>query len=132
MVTRLELEDIVRGARSATGIPGVAAGGLADGATAGVAEGGLELGREDPVGPETPFRVASISKPFTASLALASGAVDPQLEAWLSHTAGLCPESATPLPEAAQGLWSYSNAGYWAAGAAAARAAGRSFEDAMA
>jgi CubicO group peptidase (beta-lactamase class C family) len=132
MVARLELEEVVRDARARTGVPGVAAGVFADGEVAVVADGVLELGRADRVRVETPFRVASVSKPFTASLAVSSVAdVDDRLAALLSHTAGLCPESATPLPEAAQGLFSYSNAGYWAAGEIAARAAGRSFEAAM-
>jgi CubicO group peptidase (beta-lactamase class C family) len=132
MVTPLELDVVVREARVRTGVPGVAAGVFADGEVTVVADGELELGRADPVLPETPFRVASVSKPFTASLAVSSvGDVDERLAALLSHTAGLCPESATQLPEAAQGLFSYSNAGYWAAGEIAARAAGTSFEAAM-
>src|SRR5213594_1374760 len=117
MVRRFELEEIVRDARSRTGVPAAAAGVWMDGNVTSVADGVLELGRDDPVGVETPFRVASISKPFTASLAVSTlGDVDDRLAALLSHTAGLCPESATPLPEGAQGLFSYSNAGYWAAG----------------
>jgi CubicO group peptidase (beta-lactamase class C family) len=131
MVTRSELEEIIRGARARTGVPGVAAGVFADGEVTTVAEGVLELGRGEPVQVGTPFRIASISKPFTASLAVSSVAVDDRLAALLSHTAGLCPESATPLPDEAQGLFSYSNAGYWAAGEAAARAAGTSFDAAM-
>src|SRR5262245_39711359 len=132
MVTRFELEEIVRGARARTGVPGVACGLLAGEETLAAADGVLELGRDEPVGVDTPFRVASVSKPFTASLAAASLDVDAGLAALLSHTAGLCPESATPLPAGALGLWSYSNAGYWAAGAAVVSAAGTSFEDAMA
>lgn len=131
MVTRFELDEIVRDARARTGVPGVAAGLFVDGETAVVADGVLELGRDEPVREATPFRVASVSKPFTATLALAAGAVDERVAALLSHTAGLCPESETPLPEGARGLFSYSNAGYWAAGAAAARAAGAPFEEAM-
>jgi CubicO group peptidase (beta-lactamase class C family) len=131
MVTRSELEEIVRGARARTGVPGVAAGVFEDGRVTAVADGVLELGRTEPVQVETPFRIASISKPFTASLAVSSADVDDRLAALLSHTAGLCPESPTPLPDAAQGLFSYSNAGYWAAGEAAAQAAGTSFDAAM-
>jgi CubicO group peptidase (beta-lactamase class C family) len=80
---------------------------------------------------ETPFRVASISKPFTASLALLCLPLDERLAALLSHTAGLRPESAAPLPSEARGLFSYSNAAYWQAGEACARACGGSFERAM-
>src|SRR5438132_9346369 len=111
MVRRFELEEIVRDARSRTGVPGVAAGTLSDGNVLSVADGVLELGRDDPVAIETPFRVASISKPFTASLAVSTLDVDDRVAALLSHTAGLCPESATPLPDGAQRLFSYSNAG---------------------
>src|SRR3954468_10824914 len=102
MVTRSELEEIVRGARSRTGIPGVAAALLQGEEALAVADGVLELGRDEPVAVETPFRIASISKPVTASLAVSLVDVDGSVGAWLSHTAGLCPESATPLPEGAQ------------------------------
>ena len=106
MVTRFELEEIVRDARARTGIPGVSAGVLTDGEVVVVADGVRELGRDEPVSPETPFRVASISKPFTASLAVSVLEVDDRLAALLSHTAGLRPEAAEPLPEAALGLFS--------------------------
>lgn len=131
MVPAFELEEIVRDARARTGVPGVAAGVLSDGRVSSVADGVLELGREDAVRADTPFRIASISKPFTASLALSCLPADTQLRAWLSHTSGLHTERAEPLPEAAQGLFSYSNAGYWAAGEAAATACGLPFDEAM-
>ena len=132
MIPAFELQEIVRESRVRTGVPGVAAGVLSDGATVLAADGVLELGRAEPVLPETPFRIASISKPFTASLALASLPLDETLRTRLSHTAGLRCESAEPLPEAAQGLFSYSNAGYWAVGEACAEGAGMAFERAMA
>jgi CubicO group peptidase (beta-lactamase class C family) len=132
MVPAFELEEVVRDARARTGVPGVAAGILAEGRVVSVADGVLELGREAAVQVDTPFRIASISKPFTASLALSCLPVGhAQLRGWLSHTAGLRCESAKPLPEPAQGLFSYSNAGYWAAGEASAAACGTSFEQAM-
>ncbi len=141
MVPAFELEEIVRDARARTGppsdgvsgdaVPGVAVGLHVDGQVVTSADGVLELGRAETVRPETPFRIASISKPFTASLALSCLPADAQLETWLSHTAGLRCERAEPLPEAAQGLFSYSNAGYWAAGEAAAAACGTSFAAAM-
>jgi CubicO group peptidase (beta-lactamase class C family) len=141
MVPAFELEEIVREARARTGVsgdavPGVAAGLYADGEVISAADGVLELGKADRVRPGTPFRIASISKPFTASLALAclpGRRTEPgaQLRAWLSHTAGLRSERAEPLPEAAQGLFSYSNAGYWAAGEAAAAACETTFDAAM-
>ena len=131
MVPAFELEEIVRDARARTGVPGVAAALRVDGQTVAVADGVLELGNDEPVRPETPFRIASISKPFTASLALSCLPAGGQLRAWLSHTAGLRCELAKPLPEAAQGLFSYSNAGYWAAGEASAEACELSFDAAM-
>jgi CubicO group peptidase (beta-lactamase class C family) len=118
------LGEVVRDARARTGVPAVAAGLLAGGR--------VELAADGPVGVETPFRIASITKWFTASLAAltidfdASGA-----RGWLSHTAGLRPESAEPLPEQCRGLWSYSNAGYWAVGEACAAATGVPFSEAM-
>jgi CubicO group peptidase (beta-lactamase class C family) len=136
MVPAFQLEEIVRDARARTGpagdaVPGVAAAVWVDGRVEACADGVLELGLDEPVRPETPFRVASISKPFTASLALSCLPPDEQLRGWLSHTAGLQPESAEPLPEEAQGLFSYSNAGYWAAGEASARACETTFAEAM-
>ena len=88
MVPAFELEEIVRDARARTGVPGVAAGVWRRAWTVRsvVADGVLELGKDEPVRPETPFRIASISKPFTASLALSCLPADTQLRAWLSHT----------------------------------------------
>jgi CubicO group peptidase (beta-lactamase class C family) len=127
MNTGIGLEEAVRDAHAATGVPGVAAGLLHGGETVVAAAGVLELGREEPVLAETPFRIASITKPFTATLCAASVGVDEQLETLLSHTAGLRPGSAEPLPLDAAGLWSYSNAGYWEA----ARRCGGPFDAAM-
>jgi CubicO group peptidase (beta-lactamase class C family) len=118
-----ELAEIVREARARTGVPAVAAGLSLDGSVELAADGSADV--------ETPFRIASISKWFTASLTAASGALDARTQALLSHTADLRSEVAQPLPEACRGLWSYSNAGFWAAGEACAAAAGASFSDAM-
>jgi CubicO group peptidase (beta-lactamase class C family) len=119
-----KLAEIVREARARTGVPAVACGLLAGEAVELVADGPVEV--------ETPFRIASITKWFTASLAALTLDLDePGPRAWLSHTAGFRPESREPLPEACQGLWSYSNAGYWAVGDACAAATGQSFSDAM-
>lgn len=117
------LGEIVREAWSRTGVPAVAAGLSVDGA--------VELASDGDCTPETPFRVASISKWFTASLVSACGALDDEARRWLSHTAGLRPEVAEPLPDVCQGLWSYANSGFWAAGDACAAAAGMPFADAM-
>ena len=117
------LAEIVREARSRTGVPAVAAGLL----TAGDAE----YATDGPVDIRTQFRIASITKWFTATLAASQPGFDAEQRALLSHTAGLRPESPEPLPEECRGLWSYSNAGYWAAGEACAAAAGASFSETM-
>src|SRR4051794_8233371 len=96
-----QLSEIVRDARSRTGVPAVAAGLLVDGS--------VELAADGPVDVDTPFRVASISKWFTASLVSACGALDDETRRWLSHTAGLRSEVEEPLPDVCQGLWSYAN-----------------------
>src|SRR6476620_9875053 len=117
---RFRLEEAVHEARERTGVPGVAAG-FSQGGESGFAAAGVRvLGEPKPVSTETPFRIASISKPFTATLASRCLELDDELCALLSHTAGLRCESAEPLPESCLGLWSYSNAGYWAVGARAA------------
>jgi CubicO group peptidase (beta-lactamase class C family) len=125
------LREIVRDARARTGVPGVAAGVLRDGAVETCADGVLQIGGDATVLPDSPFRIASISKPFTASLALSSLPLGGQLVGWLSHTAGYVCESESPLPSGAEGLFSYSNAGYWAAGREVSRVSGTSFEAAM-
>lgn len=131
MNTAFRLEEAVREARRRTRVPGVAAGLAVRGETAFAADGVLMLGAGEPVRAETPFRIASISKPFTATLAAECLELDADVRARLSHTAGLRCESPAPLPPGAQGLWSYSNAGYWDVGAACASAHGTSFEEAM-
>jgi CubicO group peptidase (beta-lactamase class C family) len=115
MKSRFFLDEAVRAAHGRTGVPGVSAALHADGETQVAAAGVRELGRDDPVAGDTPFRVASVTKSFTATLVAESGALDARRRALLSHTAGYRPESALPLPEACRGLWSYSNAGYWEA-----------------
>jgi len=118
-----QLGEIVREAWSRTGVPAVAAGLSVDGS--------VELAAAGACTAETAFRVASVSKWFTASLASACGVLDDATRRWLSHTAGLRSEVEAPLPEACQGLWSYANSGFWAAGERCAAAVGMSFADAM-
>ena len=67
---------------------------------------------------ERPFRIASITKSFTATAIFLAGLLDDRRRALLSHTAGYRPESTEPLPPECAGLWSYSNAGYWEAASA--------------
>jgi CubicO group peptidase (beta-lactamase class C family) len=128
MNTGFGLEKAVREAREKTCVPGVAAGLLRDGETVFAADGVLELGRNEAVRAETPFRIASITKSFTATLCAASVGLDERARALLSHTAGLRCESVEPLPQEAIGLWSYSNAGY----REAAASCGAPFDRAMA
>ena len=131
MVIAFELEEVVREARAKTGVPGVAAGVLVDGAVALAADGVLALGSAELVQADTSFRIASISKAFTAALCFRCVEPDERIRQLLSHTAGLRCDSPEPLPDEAQGLFSYSNAGYLEAGRAAAAACGTSFEAAM-
>jgi CubicO group peptidase (beta-lactamase class C family) len=131
MNTGFGLEEAVREARGRTHVPGVAAGLQVGGEKSLAADGVLALDGESPVHVDTPFRIASISKPFTATLAARSLQLDDEVCALLSHTAGLRCESDELLPESCRGLWSYSNAGYWAVGARAAEACGLSFSEAM-
>jgi CubicO group peptidase (beta-lactamase class C family) len=110
---------------------------------------------------DTAFRIASITKPFTATLALSLLALDAQAGTWpdvlvrhlLSHTSGYdcecgdlarfgdgddaLDQAVAELPSVRRWLppdtvWSYSNAGYWLAGALCARAFGGTYEDAVA
>jgi CubicO group peptidase (beta-lactamase class C family) len=123
------LAEIVRDARAATGVPAVSAGLLVN--------GGIELVADGPVDVDTPFRIASITKWFTASLAALT--LDLAEPAWegisarrlLSHTADLRPNRLEPLPKACRGLWSYSNSAFVLAGQACEAAAGVSYSDAV-
>jgi CubicO group peptidase (beta-lactamase class C family) len=108
------------------------------------------------------FRVASVTKPFTAALALELLDLEQTTTVWpadvrvrhlLSHTSGFDSEhgdlfrygdgddalgrAATELGEVRrfvgiEQVWSYSNAGYWLASWLAAERAGTTFEDALA
>jgi CubicO group peptidase (beta-lactamase class C family) len=125
-----QLAEIVRDARARTSVPAVAAGLL-------VGER-IELAADGPVETETPFRIASITKWFTASLAALlldldapSGSGGARAGRLLSHTADLRPNSRDLLPEPCRGLWSYSNAGFVLAGRECAAVAGTSFSEAV-
>ena len=123
------LSEIVREARERAGVPAVAAGLL-------VGER-VELAADGPVDVETRFRIASVTKWFTASLATLT--LDLDAPAWedatarqlLSHTADIRIDRLELLPEPCRGLWSYSNAAYVLAGRASEAAAGVSYSDAV-
>jgi CubicO group peptidase (beta-lactamase class C family) len=97
------LAEIVRRAQARTRVPAVAA--------ALHAGGGTELAGAH----ERAFRIASITKSFTATAISLAGLLDDRRRLLLSHSAGYRPERAEPLPAECAGLWSYSNAGYWEA-----------------
>jgi CubicO group peptidase (beta-lactamase class C family) len=94
------LAEIVREAQSRTGVSVVAAALHVDGRTTFAGEH------------RRPFRIASITKSFTATALSVAGLLDDRRRALLSHTAGYRPEQPEPLPPECAGLWSYSNAGY--------------------
>jgi len=104
------LAEIVRAARTRADVPAVVAGLLCDGRVELAADGDAKV--------DTPFRIASITKSFTATAVSLSGLLDDRRRGLLSHTAGCRPESLEPLPPECTGLWSYSNAGYQEAAAA--------------
>jgi len=135
-IPRGGLAEIVRDALARTGVPGAAAGLLVDREIELAAAGEVALGSGEAVGVETPFRIASVTKWFTASLATLCLDPDAPLAGssarrLLSHTADWRPESSEPLPEVARGLWSYSNAGYRTVGAACAEACGVEYSSAV-
>src|SRR5216117_2268560 len=65
-----KLAEVAAEARERWSVPGLAVGVLRDGEIVTAADGQRELGRPEPVTPETVFRIASITKPFTATLAM--------------------------------------------------------------
>jgi CubicO group peptidase (beta-lactamase class C family) len=124
------LAEIVREARARSGVPAVTAGLLVGERAEFAADGPVEI--------DTPFRIASITKWFTASLAALlldldapAGPGGESAGRLLSHTADLRQNSRQLLPEECRGLWSYSNAGFVFAGDACATAAGMSYSMAV-
>ncbi|WP_305783969.1 serine hydrolase domain-containing protein [Symbioplanes lichenis] len=148
----MELIDAVRGGAAAGIVLGVRRGDHVDVRVAGLrGPGGA------PLTADTPFPVASITKPATAALlhALhARGDLDLDARAWrdatwrelLRHTGGAgpgyeggierfgngdgAPAAYAEHPELIEWLgapWSYANPGYWLAGAHAAAVSGRPF-----
>src|SRR5439155_22640582 len=70
LVSAQRLAKAIAEARESWSVPGLAVGVLEAGAVISSADGMLELGRPEPVSPDTVFRIASITKPFTATLAM--------------------------------------------------------------
>jgi CubicO group peptidase (beta-lactamase class C family) len=104
-IPQKRLAEIVRQAQVRSGVPEAAVGLHVGGRTAFAGAR------------ERPFRIASITKSFTATAISLAGLLDESRRALLSHTAGYRPERPEPLPTECAGLWSYSNAGYWEAAA---------------
>ena len=123
-------------------------------AVVGVSIGGDEEVLAFGCGEDTRFRIASLTKPFTALLALELLGLEERTGVWapdvrirhlLSHTSGYDCEVADmsslervaeQLPRVrrwlgAEQVWSYSNAGYWLAGLLCAAADDTSYEDAL-
>jgi CubicO group peptidase (beta-lactamase class C family) len=162
------LDDACRESLERWGVPGAVVGALAAGEADVRSYGVTALAGGETVRPETTFRIASITKPFTATLALLlveDGllALDepvrtalPEghitLRHLLSHLGGFEGE-AGDLARFGDGddalggvvaelsgqrqvvppgtVWSYCNAGYWAAGFVCAEARGTTYEDAL-
>jgi len=110
-VSAQQLEQWVAEARQRWNVPGIAVGVLRTGEAVAVADGVASLDGEEPISPETVFRIASISKPFTATLAMTlvqdgllgldepppASPVDATLRQLLSHQGGLACEWHEPI-----------------------------------
>jgi CubicO group peptidase (beta-lactamase class C family) len=151
-VSSEELAALAGEARERWNVPAIAVGLL---------HGGVKVTAADGAAPDDVFRIASITKPFVATLAyqlLELDAPPPGTRVaatvgqLLSHQGGLTCEWPGPLEEfgdddeallrLAEGeprflpfapgeLFSYSNVGFWLVGAAIARASRTTFEHAM-
>jgi CubicO group peptidase (beta-lactamase class C family) len=65
-----QLAEWAAEARERWSVPGIAVGVFHEGETVAVADGVCAVGGDEQVSPETQFRIASITKPFTATLAM--------------------------------------------------------------
>src|SRR5881398_4078143 len=105
------LADWAAEARERWNVPGIAVGVWRDGETVSAADGLCELGRPETVSPDTVFQIASITKPFTATLAMTlvqdgllaldepppGTPVEATVRQLLSHQGGLATEWPEPL-----------------------------------
>src|SRR5215470_12747817 len=108
-----ELAELAAEVREQWNVPGLAVGVLRDGEVVMAADGQRELGRSEPVTAETVFRIASITKPFTATLAMTlvqegllaldepppGTRIEASVRQLLSHQAGLASEWPEPFDE---------------------------------
>jgi CubicO group peptidase (beta-lactamase class C family) len=106
-----QLEESLAPARERWGVPGLAVGVLEDGDVVTAADGLCELGSPEPVSPETVFRIASITKPFVATLAMSlvqdgllslderppGSTAEATVRQLLSNQGGLAPEWPVPF-----------------------------------
>ena len=113
-----KLAEVAAEARERWNVPGLAVGVLRDGEIVTAADGQQELGRPERVTPETVFRIASITKPFTATLAMTlvqegllaldepppGTHIEATVRQLLSHQAGLAAEWPEPLGLASTGF----------------------------
>jgi CubicO group peptidase (beta-lactamase class C family) len=100
-------------ARERWSLPALAVGVLRDGEVVTVAEGVCALGRDERVDVDSSFRIASITKPFVATLAMTlvqdgllaleeppqGSSVDATVRQLLSHQGGLASEWPAPVDE---------------------------------
>lgn len=106
-----QLDESVAPARERWSVPGLAMGFLADGDFVTAADGLCELGSSERVSPQTVFRIASITKPFVATLALTlvqdgllalderppGSTAEATVRQLLSNQGGLAPEWPRPF-----------------------------------
>jgi CubicO group peptidase (beta-lactamase class C family) len=105
-VSAQQLAEWAAEARERWSVPGIAVGVLYDAEVTTAADGVCELGRPEPVSAESLFRIASITKPFVATLAMtlvqdglldldkppADSAASATVRQLLSHQGGLATE----------------------------------------
>src|SRR5437763_896604 len=110
-VSAQQLEEWAAEARRRWSVPALAVGVLQKGAVVSAADGVLELGRPKAASPDTVFRIASITKPFTATLAMTlvedgllaldepppGAPVEATVRQLLSHHGGLASEWPEPI-----------------------------------
>ena len=108
-----QLDEFVAPARERWSVPGLAVGFLKDGDVVTAADGLCELDSPEPVSPETVFRIASITKPFVATLAMTlvqdgllalderppGSTAEATVRQLLSNQGGLAPEWPVPFDD---------------------------------